>query len=117
MVRAEEAKERVRLAAEEREREAGLDAEADAWRRAQQIRAYAAAVSAAAPVPVPENIRNWINWANSVASRIDPLIKRVAIAEAGVSTPGTLSTRLPPGLGRIKSSDNIAQRYRHLDVA
>lgn len=74
--RAEEAKERARRLAEEREREAGLEAEAAAWRRAQNIRAYVEAVSKASPVPVPEHICEWIDWAISVSNRIDPLLKR-----------------------------------------
>jgi hypothetical protein len=82
--RVEEAKERARLAAEEREREAGLEAEAAAWRRAQEIRSYTAAVFAAAPAPTPAHIREWIDWANSVASRIDPLTTRVAMVDASV---------------------------------
>lgn len=86
--RAEEAKERAKRFAEEREREAGLNAEAAAWRRAQDIRAYAAAVSAATPMPAPEHIREWVDWANSVASRIDPLMERVAMAEAAATTLG-----------------------------
>jgi hypothetical protein len=91
--RVEEAKQRAKLAAEEREREAGLEAEAAAWRRAQEIRAYAAAVSAATPLPAPAHICGWIDWANSVASRIDPLPGRVAVvgaaAPAVVATPRT----------------------------
>lgn len=85
-VRAEEAKERAMRLAEEQEREAGLEAEAAAWRRAQDIRAYAAAVSGAAPVPAPPHVREWIDWANSVAGRIDPRPVRIS-----ASTPDDTS--------------------------
>jgi hypothetical protein len=90
VARAEEAKERAKRLAEDREREAELDAEAAAWRRAQEIRAYAAAVSEAAPLPAPAHVREWIDWANSVASRIDPLPSRVAVV--GAAAPAVLAT-------------------------
>jgi hypothetical protein len=88
--RVEEAKERARLVAEERDRESGLEAEAAAWRRAQELRTYTAAVSAATPLPAPAHIREWIDWANSVASRIDPLPGRVAVV--GAAAPAVLAT-------------------------
>jgi len=65
-----------RLREEERRREQRLEADAGAWLRARQIRAY---VRAAAKVPgryLPdrwESHDQWVMWANSYRNRLDPL--------------------------------------------
>lgn len=59
------------------ERERMLVAEADAWRDAMTIRAYAAHVEAAADGAPAQALRDWLVWAESVAERLDPTLKRL----------------------------------------
>lgn len=86
-LQAADAVEAQKRAAEERAKEVSLEAEAAAWGRANGIRAYASAVAQRAPVPPPENVGDWITWANTVAERIDPLPGRAGLTAPKDATP------------------------------
>jgi hypothetical protein len=96
-VRAAEAVEVQKRAAEERAKEAILESEATAWTRANAIRAYASAVSQAAPTPLPERVGDWIAWASSVAERIDPLPARAGLVETAHKPTEEHHLRSPHG--------------------
>jgi hypothetical protein len=76
--------ERAALEAEhqaEIERERQLVIEANAWRQAETIRAYAAHVAsaiAASGTPAGPELSAWLTWAAAVAERLDPTSKRLA---------------------------------------
>ncbi len=86
--REREAEERARLAHQEQQRRATeetrlqrLEAEAAAWARANHIRAYVAAVRAAAEAtdePLPDALAEWLTWASARADRLDPVPQLVA---------------------------------------
>lgn len=62
------------------ERERLLVAEANSWRDAETIRAYAAHLKAAATVDgtmIVPALRDWLTWANDVADKLDPTSKRL----------------------------------------
>lgn len=59
----------------EREREGALELEAGAWQRAAVIRDYVQAVVTRTAVPMPAEVREWIEWATGVADRLDPLVR------------------------------------------
>lgn len=59
------------------ERERLLIAEAAAWRDAMAIRAYAGHIQAAMGEERPCALRTWLDWAESVAERLDPTRKRI----------------------------------------
>lgn len=69
----EVAKEKERLAAAERQREAALLEEAENWDRASRIRRYVAHVGPCTDNP---ELASWADWALSVADRLDPTQRR-----------------------------------------
>jgi hypothetical protein len=79
-------KERRRLQRLEAERREKLIAEALAWRRASDIRAYVHArlerSKAITEDSVPSVVETWMAWALSEADRIDPLLREI---QAGTS--------------------------------
>jgi hypothetical protein len=112
-LRAEEAAERARRDAEERERTwrdlmataherqieddriARLTANVDAWDQALRIRAYCDA--AEATYHDNADAMEWIAWARTHAQRLDPLAHAPAFAELPEATPEALQPYLPDG--------------------
>jgi hypothetical protein len=85
---------------EEEARLRALEGEAQAWVRAQQLRAYLGAVRQAAlergsPVIPGSDLERWLTWANGCAGRLDPIDTRVGKptpptpSAASVSHPGS----------------------------
>jgi hypothetical protein len=111
-IRAEEAAERARRVAEEREsawqdlmatarewltqdhRIARLTADVNAWDQARRIRAYCDAVEAKHPDNA--DVREWIAWSRAHAQRL-PARYRPAFPEPPEATPEALQPYLPEG--------------------
>ena len=62
----------------ERKRRAALLEEVAAWRRANEIRAYVAAVKEATALRGDEAVADWVEWALGVAGEMDPVGQRAA---------------------------------------
>jgi hypothetical protein len=50
--------------------------EVAAWRRANEIRVYVAAVKEATALPGDEPVADWVEWALGVAAEMDPVGQR-----------------------------------------
>lgn len=112
-IRAEDAAERARRDAEERERAwrelittargrlvedhriVRLTADLDAWDEARRIRAYCNAAEAAHPDSA--DAAEWIAWARSRAQHLDPLAHAPTFPEPPEATPQALQPYLPDG--------------------
>ena len=110
-IRADEAAERARRDAQERERIwrdlmttarerltedhriARLTADVDAWDQARRIRAYCDAAEA----NYHDNAGEWLAWARAHAERLDPLSDALAFPEPPEATPEALQPYLPDG--------------------